>query len=104
MKKNTNPNQRIDAPTMSQAASTLKDLINIVSLLRIKPTHTIQFRENHSLISPAPRIKELRDKGYDIETFKIRAQSIDGRWHNNIALYTLISEPSAHEQDIKAAA
>jgi hypothetical protein len=25
MKKNTNPNQRIDAPTMSQAASTLKE-------------------------------------------------------------------------------
>jgi hypothetical protein len=104
MKKNTNPNQRIDAPTMSQAASTLKDRIKIVSLLRIKPTHTIQFRENHSLIRPAPRIEELRDKGYDIETLKIRAQLIDGGWHNNIALYTLISEPPAHEQDIKAAA
>jgi hypothetical protein len=104
MKRNTNPNQRIDAPTMSQAASTLKDRIKIVSLLRIKPTHTIQFREKHGLISPAPRIKELRDKGYGIETQKIKAQSIDGRWHNNIALYVLISEPPAHEQDIKAAA
>ena len=97
MKKNTNPNQRIDALIISQAASTLKDRKKIVSLLRKKPTHTIQFRENHSLISPAPRIKELRDKGYDIATQKIRAQSIDGRWHKNIALYTLISEPPANE-------
>lgn len=97
MKKSNNPNQRIDAPTMSQAASTLKDRKKIVSLLREKPTHTIQFRENHSLISPAPRIKELRDKGYDIETLKIRAQSMDGCWHNNIALYTLISEPPAND-------
>jgi hypothetical protein len=104
MKKNTNPKHRIDAPIMSQAASTLKDRKKIVSLLRENPTHTINFREKHGLISPAPRIKELRDKGYDIETLKIRAQSIDGRWHNNIALYTLISEPTAHEQDIKAAA
>jgi hypothetical protein len=99
MKENTNPNQRIDDPIMSQAASTLKDRKKIVSLLRKKPTHTIQFRENHSLISPAPRIKELRDKGYGIETQKIKAQSIDGRWHNNIALYVLISEPPANDSD-----
>jgi len=104
MKKNTNPNQRIDAPTMSQAASTLKDRKKIVSLLRIKPTHTIEFREKHGLISPAPRIKELRDKGYDIETLKIKGQSIDGSWHNNIALYVLISEPPANDQDIEVAA
>jgi hypothetical protein len=106
MKKNTNPNpnQRIDAPTISQAASTLKDRKKIVSLLREKPTHTLQFREKHSLISPAPRIKELRDKGYEIETLKIRAQATNGRWHNNIALYTLISEPPANDQDIEVAA
>ena len=97
MKKNTNPNQRIDALIISQAASTLKDRKKIVSLLRIKPTHTIQFRENHSLISPAPRIIELRNKGYEIETLKIRAQAMNGRWHNNIALYTLISEPPAND-------
>lgn len=104
MKKNTNPNQRIDAPIMSQAAATLKDRRMIVSLLRIKPTHTLQFREKHSLISPAPRIKELHDKGYEIETLKIRAQAINGRWHNNIALYTLISEPPANDKEIEVAA
>jgi hypothetical protein len=104
MKKNTNPNQRIDAPITSQAASTLKDRKKIISLLRKNPRHTIEFREQHSLISPAQRIIELRNKGYDIETQKIRAQSIDGRWHNNIALYTLISEPSANDQKIEVAA
>jgi hypothetical protein len=104
MKKNTNPNQRIDAPTMSQAASTLKDRKKIVSLLRIKPTYTIKFREKHGLISPAPRIKELRDKGYDIESQKIRAQSIDGRWYNNIVLYVLTSEPPASDNSSEVAA
>jgi hypothetical protein len=104
MKKNTNPNQRIDAPIMSQAASTLKDRKKIVSLLRKNPTHTIKFREKHGLISPAPRIKELRDKGYSIETQKIKAQSIDGRWHNNIALYVLISEPQANDHNGEVAA
>jgi hypothetical protein len=102
MKKNTN--HRIDAPITSQAAATLKDRKKIVSLLRIKPTHTLQFREKHSLISPAPRIKELRDKGYEIETLKIRAQAMNGRWHNNIALYTLISEPPANDKEIEVAA
>jgi hypothetical protein len=104
MKKNTNPNQRIDAPITSQAASTLGDRKKIISLLRKNPRHTIEFRKQHSLISPAQRIIELRNKGYDIETQKIRAQSIDGRWHNNIALYTLISEPSANDQKIEVAA
>jgi hypothetical protein len=104
MKKNTNPNQRIDAPITSQAASTLRDRKKIISLLRKNPRHTIEFREQHSLINPAQRIIELRNKDYDIETQKIRAQSIDGRWHNNIALYTLISEPSANDQKIEVAA
>jgi hypothetical protein len=94
----------LESKDTSQAAATLKDRKKIVSLLRIKPTHTLQFREKHSLISPAPRIKELRDKGYEIETLKIRAQAINGRWHNNIALYTLISEPPANDKEIELAA
>jgi hypothetical protein len=104
MKKNTNPNQRIDAPTMSQAASTLKDRKRILTLVRKNPRHTIEFREQHSLISPAQRIKELRDKGYDIESQKIRAQSIDGRWYNNIVLYVLTSEPPASDNNSEVAA
>ena len=104
MKKSTNPSQRIDAPIMSQAASTLKDRKKIVSLLRKKPTHTIQFMQKHSLISPTQRIKELRDKGYDIQTQKIRAQSIDSRWYSNIVFYVLTSEPPANDSDSEVAA
>jgi hypothetical protein len=95
MKKNINPDQRIDAPVFSQQASTLRDRKKILSLLREKPTHTIQFREQHGLISPAPRIKELRSKGFVISTTPIRAKSLDGRWHNNIALYELLAEPQS---------
>jgi hypothetical protein len=104
MKKNTNPNQRIDAPIICQAAATLKDHIKIVSLLRKKPTHTIQFMQKHSLISPTQRIKELHNKGYDIETQKIRAQSIDSRWYSNIVFYVLTSEPPANDNNSEVAA
>ena len=104
MKKNTNSNQRIDAPIVSQTAATLKDRIKIVSLLRKKPTHTIQFMQKHSLISPAQRIKELRDKGYDIQTQKIRAKSIDSRWYSNIVFCVLTSEPPANNSDSEVAA
>jgi hypothetical protein len=104
MKKNTNPNQRIDAPIVSQSAATLKDCKKNISLLRENPTYTIKFREKHSLISPTQRIKELRKKGYDIEPQKIRAQSIDGRWYNNIVLYVLTSEPPASDHNSEVAA
>jgi hypothetical protein len=83
MKKNTNPNQRIDAPIICQAAATLKDLIDIVSLLRKKPTHTIQFMQKHSLI---------------------RAQSIDSRRYSNIVFYVLTSEPPANDNNSEVAA
>ena len=89
---------------MSQAVATLKDYKNIISLSRENPTHTIKFREKHGLISPAPVIKELRDKVYDIETQKIRTQSIDGRWHSNIFFYVLTSEPPANDNNSEVAA
>jgi hypothetical protein len=102
MKKNINPDHRIDAPIFSQQATTLRDRKKILALLKEKPTHTIQFRELHGLISPAPRIKELRSRGFVISTTAIKAQSQDGRWHNNIALYELLAEPAVLEREVAA--
>ncbi|MDT0596100.1 helix-turn-helix domain-containing protein [Glaciecola petra] len=104
MKMSTNTDQRINAPITSQESSTNRDRKQILALLRLKPIHTIEFRELHGLISPAPRIKELRERGYNIRTKLIRAMSQDGRVHNNVALYVLVSEPSAANRTEGAAA
>lgn len=104
MKKSTNPNQRLDALVTSQERSTLRDRKQILTLLRERPIHTIEFREIHGLISPAARIIELRRQGYNIRTDLIRAMSQDGRVHNNVALYVLVSEPPAANQGKEIAA
>jgi hypothetical protein len=102
MKRNTQTAQSKDAPLYSIESSTLRDRNHILTLLRERPIHTIEFREQHCLISPAPRIKELRQRDYNIRTDLIRAMSQDGRVHRNVALYTLISEPPASYGPIDA--
>jgi hypothetical protein len=104
MEQRTNSTQRTDAPLNSQQSSTLRDRNQILSLLRIKPTHTIEFREFHGLISSAARIIELRRQGYNIRTDLIRAMSQNGRVHNNIALYVLVLEPTANNSEKEIAA
>lgn len=100
MKKHITTDQSNNVPLNSIQASTQRDRMHILALLKQKPRHTIEFREQHGLISPAPRIKELRTKGYNIKTALIKAYSQDGRLHSKVALYTFISEPPATNRAI----
>jgi hypothetical protein len=93
MNKRTLPRQEQSTPH-SIASSTLRDRQKIVEQLRKAKTNTIYFREKLGLISPAPRIKELRERGFIIATTPINARSQDGRLHRNVAEYCLISEPT----------
>jgi len=102
MKKRNKTDQRIHAPFFSREANTLKDRKRIAVLLKEKPSHTIQFREQYGFIGPALRIKELRSRDFVISTTAIKAQSKDGRWHNNIALYELLAEPALLEREVAA--
>jgi hypothetical protein len=103
MKRNTQTDQSKDAPLNSIEKSTHRDRTHILTLLKEKPTNTIQFREQHGLISPAARIIELRRMGYKISTILITARSQEGRLHRNVALYSFVEEPPASNDDSELA-
>jgi hypothetical protein len=58
------------------------------------PTSTFGFREI-GITSAAPRIFELRNKGYKIVTKNVSEADFAGVEHHNIALYSLVSEADA---------
>lgn len=53
---------------------------------------TLEIREKLGILSPAPRVLELRALGYNIETKFIDIEKPYGV-HKNVALYTLINTP-----------
>lgn len=64
----------------------------ILKVLRERSASTFDFRQM-GIVSPAPRIKELREQGYQIETTRIRSLDHTGQPHGGVALYRLINEP-----------
>jgi len=50
---------------------------------------TIDLRENHGVMSPAPRVLELRRMGHKIETVYVERFTPDGVRHRSVALYVL---------------
>lgn len=53
---------------------------------------TCELRKELDILSPAPRILELRRRGYIIETDPVDIETELGR-HSGVACYVLISEP-----------
>lgn len=66
----------------------------VLELLRVKPRTTCEFRRL-GILSPAPRIKELREAGYTILTYKTAVNEA-GYIHHNIAKYVLLEEREQH--------
>ncbi|QEH09133.1 helix-turn-helix domain-containing protein [Histophilus somni] len=64
----------------------------ILKVLRERSSSTFDFRQM-GIVSPAQRIKELREKGYQIETTRINSIDHTVQPHGGIALYQLISAP-----------
>jgi len=54
------------------------------------PQSTIELRRRWDVLSPAPRIKELRDRGYVILTNWVQHATDCGKMHR-VALYVLVS-------------
>ncbi|MBK8814865.1 MAG: helix-turn-helix domain-containing protein [Methylococcaceae bacterium] len=52
---------------------------------------TIQARDELDIMSPATRVMELRDKGYNIVTELITIDTVKGR-HSKVAKYILLSD------------
>ncbi|MFZ7224638.1 helix-turn-helix domain-containing protein [Avibacterium avium] len=64
----------------------------MLARLRQSSCSTLEFRAM-GICSPAPRIMELRAKGYDISTTKQDEIDHAGVKHRGIAVYTLHSAP-----------
>lgn len=77
----------IKSPTNDTSASAQR--ARLLSRLQVEPTDTIAARDELNIMMPAARIKELRDRGYDIRKHVISRLDARGRMHRGIALYYL---------------
>ncbi len=66
----------------------------VIQALRTGPKTTIELRELWGVMSPAPRVFELRLLGYCIETLQVNGYTPDGVLHRGVARYVLVSEPT----------
>jgi hypothetical protein len=69
----------------------------VIQALRTGAKTTIQLREEWGVMSPAPRVLELRMSGYDIATVPVSASTVDGVLHRAVARYALLREPVPSE-------
>ena len=65
----------------------------LIHALRTGAKTTPELRDSWGIMSPAPRVFELRMLGYDIETLFIAAYTSDGVKHHGVAKYVLRGEP-----------
>ncbi|XPF93848.1 helix-turn-helix domain-containing protein [Colwellia sp. RE-S-Sl-9] len=52
---------------------------------------TLQIRDELHILSPAPRILELRAQGHNIETYRVNEKTPDNKAHS-VAKYVLLSD------------
>ena len=70
----------------------------VLQALHSGPKTTVELREQWAVMSPAPRVLELRLAGYNIVTVPVSAFTADGVQHYGVALYFLLTEPQPPEQ------
>ncbi|MDR6575152.1 helix-turn-helix domain-containing protein [Pseudomonas extremaustralis] len=61
----------------------------ILERLRQGPADTLSIRCDLSVLMPAPRILELKQRGFLIETHRISVIDDNGTLHRGVALYVL---------------
>lgn len=61
----------------------------ILERLREGPADTLSLRCDLSVLMPAPRILELKQRGFLIETHRISVIDDNGTLHRGVALYVL---------------
>ena len=71
----------------------------IIQALRTGPQTTIDLRERWGIMAPAPRILELKLRGYIIVSVPMSACTADGVLHHGVARYILLSEPKPANDD-----
>ena len=69
----------------------------VIQALRTGPKTTIELRRDWGTMQPAPRVFELKLRGYVIVTTPISAHTDDGALHRGVARYVLLNEPRSPE-------
>lgn len=85
----TAPNQ---SKLRQQDNSTEAQRQRLLAALRRRPVTTIEARRDLDIMAPAPRIFELRQRGFQIVTIWAHQATDCGREHR-VALYVLIKGP-----------
>lgn len=92
--KNATPDQESSALT-SKEASAHTDRIKIIALLKEhQSVSTPEFRQ-FGIMSPAPRILELRAQGHRIEKILESYMDDTGKVHRRVARYYFANNPPA---------
>ena len=86
-----NSNQKLN----DNSASTQR--ARVIQGLRTGPKTTIELRRDWGIMQPAPRVFELKARGYIIVTTPISAHTDDGALHRGVARYLLLNEPRPPE-------
>lgn len=93
IKKNATPKEsstkKSHVNCTSLPAQRLRLLTYLMSRLSIGVT-TYEARDDLNIVSPAPRIEELRNQGHKIETIRETLPDHAGRLHPRSARYVLI--------------
>lgn len=94
MKKASPPIHAEASQSRINDTSTEAQRTRLLQRLRIEPIDTIAARDELNVMAPAPRIKELRERGHPIKTHRITRMDEHGRMHRGVALYYLGTEPA----------
>lgn len=65
----------------------------LLDWLRRRPITTIEARRALDILMPAARVFELRERGFEILTHRVRQETLSGRLHS-VALYSLATGSS----------
>lgn len=85
-----------DAATKSRqhdtsAKAQRQQLLNELETKQAEGVDTIYARDYMGIMAPAPRIKELRERGFSIQTFREDIADSLGVIHRGVARYVLIA-------------
>jgi hypothetical protein len=67
----------------------------VIHALRTGAKTTLELRSNYGVLMPAPRIFELKARGWGIGKSTVKALTPDGVLHAGVARYFLAHEPKA---------
>ncbi len=99
MKKNSAPKDAANKQSLknNSLAAQRSRMLNQLRSLGAKGITTIECREQLNIMSPAPRVFELRELGYEIHTDWSNDTDHNGHTHRT-ARYILIDEPHEPSQ------